>query len=229
VDVPHGNLGRIAGLLLAAGQGERLGLGHKAFLELGGLTLLQRAERLMASCGARVIAGVPEHAIERARADLGGEAEVYAGGGSRSETIRRLFSHCSSEELVVIHDVVRPFASRALLYSVLVAAREHGAAAPILAPGERVVRIEGDFIRTFLARREGGIGQTPQAFRRSVLERALGIEDAPLDDPSPAELVLWSGAPVRVVAGEGINIKITTTIDWDVARALVVTLDPQSR
>ncbi|MGQ0569781.1 MAG: 2-C-methyl-D-erythritol 4-phosphate cytidylyltransferase [Armatimonadota bacterium] len=214
----------IAALLLAAGQGVRLRFGHKAFLELAGVTLLRRAANLMASCGARVLAGVHEQDIERGRADLGAAAEVYPGGASRSETIRGLFERCS-EDLIVIHDVVRPFASRELLRRVVDAALEHGAAAPIVFPGERVVRVERDFIQAFLARREGGIGQTPQAFRRPVLGRGLRVADAALVDPSPAELVLWSGAPVRVVAGEAMNIKITTSIDWQIARMLVESFD----
>lgn len=211
---------RIVALLLAAGHGVRLGLGHKAFLELTGITLLRRAVSLMASCGARVIAGVDEQDLERARADLGTAAEVYLGGESRSETMRRLFERCS-EDLVVIHDVVRPFASHELLRRVVDAAREYGAAVPTIFPSERVVRVKDGFIQAFLPRTKGAIGQTPQAFRRPVLERAVRVTDAALADPSPSELVLRSGAQVRAVAGDAMNIKITTSIDWDLARMLV--------
>jgi len=212
----------IVALLLAAGHGVRLGLGHKAFLELAGVTLLKRAATLMASCGARVIAGVDERDISLARSDLGTNAEVYPGGASRFETIRLLFERCS-EDLVVIHDVVRPFARPELLRRVVEAGRQYGAAAPTTIPGERVVQVNGGFIQAFLERREGCIGQTPQAFRRQVLERALQFGDACLTDPSPSELVLWSGVPVRAVEGDAMNIKITTPLDWVIAKVLVET------
>lgn len=220
--MPGNHRESIVALLLAAGHGMRLGLGHKAFLELAGVTLLRRAVDLMASCGARVIAGVDERDISRARADLGTTVEVYPGGASRAETIRLLFERCS-ENLVVIHDVVRPFASPELLHRVVEAGREYGAAAPTIVPGERVVQVNGGFIQAFLERREGGIGQTPQAFRRQVLQRALQFGDAGLADPSPSELVLWSGVPVRAVEGDAMNMKITTPLDWIIANVLVET------
>jgi 2-C-methyl-D-erythritol 4-phosphate cytidylyltransferase/2-C-methyl-D-erythritol 2,4-cyclodiphosphate synthase len=58
------------------------------------------------------------------------------------------------------------------------------------------------------------LGQTPQAFRTSVLraahEGAAEAEETFTDD---ASLLRWAGHPVRAIAGDPANVKITTLAD----------------
>ena len=64
--------------------------------------------------------------------------------------------------------------------------------------------------------------QTPQAFRREALERALDVDDALLaaatDD---AWLVERAGGTVRVVESTAENFKVTTPHDLRVAELLL--------
>ena len=62
--------------------------------------------------------------------------------------------------------------------------------------------------------------QTPQAFRATVLRRA---HDGGAEATDDAALVESLGATVRIVPGDPRNIKVTTTADLDLARALVAT------
>jgi 2-C-methyl-D-erythritol 4-phosphate cytidylyltransferase len=61
--------------------------------------------------------------------------------------------------------------------------------------------------------------QTPQAFRTDLLRRALSAGKA--DATDEAALVEGLGEPVRTVAGDPRNVKVTTPEDLDLLRALL--------
>ena len=67
--------------------GDRLGLGPKAWLVLGGRTLLERAVSVMREVCERVIVGVRSADVERASALCGADATVVAGGATHRETM----------------------------------------------------------------------------------------------------------------------------------------------
>lgn len=211
-----------AALVPAAGSGERLGLGPKAFLELGGETLLARVARILAQAVGRVLVAVPADRVERARAEVAGRAEVHAGGASRLRSIRGLLERCR-EEFVLVHDVARPFASAELCARVAAATREHGAAGafqPALVGGGRAA---GGFVTASIPSGELRQPQSPHGYRREVLERACRHADALGVEPqSTWELVLLLGIPIREVAGEPENVKVTVPFDWEVARAAIL-------
>jgi 2-C-methyl-D-erythritol 2,4-cyclodiphosphate synthase len=76
-------------------------------------------------------------------------------------------------------------------------------------------------VKATLPRETIYLAQTPQAFQRDVLRRALemGARDR-LDATDEAALVELAGLPVRIVDGEASNIKITTPEDLSVAEAI---------
>jgi 2-C-methyl-D-erythritol 4-phosphate cytidylyltransferase/2-C-methyl-D-erythritol 2,4-cyclodiphosphate synthase len=77
---------------------------------------------------------------------------------------------------------------------------------------------ESRTIRRTLARDEIFLAQTPQAFRREILEQALAAAaDTAVTDESM--LVERSGIPVHIVAGDPANVKVTTADDLARARA----------
>lgn len=208
-------------LVPAAGEGERLGLGPKAFLVLDGRTLLQRVVDTLATCVDHVVVGVPERHIAEARDQVGGVAEVIAGAGTRQDTVAKLFA-AGSAPLVIIHDVTRPFASAELLRRVLVAAQEHGAAAAMTHPPIPVGAVRHGFITESHDRHAVMLPQSPQAYRRPVLAAALAHAAATgMQKQTTWQLLAAMGTPVAVVPGEEHNIKITTTLDWDIARTVI--------
>ena len=211
----------VAGLILAAGIGERLGLGPKAFLQIDGIGVIARVVATVAACVSRVIVGVPAENEQQARDDLGNSAEIIVGGRSRHETICRLLEH-SSENLVVVHDAARPFVSTHLVAEVISVARANGAAVPFCATRVATARVDDGLISDSYPRYQLQLAQTPQAFRREVLAAALNAAHDPQQDhPTPWELVLATGHPIRAVAGEETNIKITTELDWKIATEVI--------
>ncbi len=210
-----------AGLVLAAGSGVRLGLGPKAFLNLGGSSPVYRVVNTLTGCVGRILVGVPYDYLDKARSELAGLAEVYLGAASRQDTVFTLFQKCT-EPIILIHDVSRPFASRELVFKVIDGARRHGAAAPFIPIRIPVARCQGDFVNASIPASGVMLPQAPQAFHREIVERAYqnAIENG-IEDQTTLELVLRLGIKVLVVPGEEWNIKITTPLDWEIANKVI--------
>jgi len=126
-------------------------------------------------------------------------------------------------EVIVIHDAARPFVTGDVIGRAIDGAQAHGAA--IAAVGVRdTVKQTGDpspdgsrLIRATIPRDKVFLAQTPQAFRRDLLARALS-EGVEVDATDEAMLVERLGLPVHVVEGDARNIKITTLDDLENAR-----------
>jgi 2-C-methyl-D-erythritol 4-phosphate cytidylyltransferase len=207
-------------LLVAAGSGERLGADlPKAFVMLGGETLLEHSLRAIREAGIEeiVVALPPGHeAPDGVRAVEGGEV--------RSASVRNALA-VSQGDPVVVHDAARPLAPPELFRRVVEELARSGAdgvvaAAPVTDTVKEVGE-DGAVARTLERSRLWAV-QTPQVFRRAVLERALDVDDGTLaaatDD---AWLVERAGGTVRVVEGPPGNLKVTTPQDLRVAEDLL--------
>jgi 2-C-methyl-D-erythritol 4-phosphate cytidylyltransferase len=207
----------IAAVVVAAGQGTRFG-GLKQFSLFEGETVAARSVRATRSVASHVVLVVPEsYEGDGEGADL-----VVVGGSSRAASVRSGLEHCLDADVVVVHDAARPLASAALFHSVVDAVLGGAdAAIPGLKLTDTVKRVEthGDdtVVLTTLVREELVTVQTPQAFRRDVLERAHASGDEASDD---AALVEALGARVVVVNGEARNFKITHLSDIDLLSVL---------
>jgi 2-C-methyl-D-erythritol 4-phosphate cytidylyltransferase len=202
----------VAAVVVAAGRGTRFG-GAKQFALVDGETVAARSVKACRSVASRVVLVVPEGY------DGAGEGAdvVVAGGSSRAASVRCGLAECHDADVVIVHDAARPNASPALFAAVL-AAIDAGADAviPGLVLTDTVKRVtqKGDVtvVAETLPREELVGVQTPQAFRRDVLERAHASGDDATDD---AGLVEATGAVVVVVPGEAGNVKITQPGDLD--------------
>ena len=207
---------RVAGLLAAAGQGLRLAAGPKAFVTVGGRTLLQWAVDAIAVAVDEVVVAVAEPDVARARR-LVPYARVVAGAGTRQGTVARLV-RSTTAELVLVHDAARPFLPAAVARRVLEGARRHGAATASLALADTIVDIDSG---ATLDRERLRAVQTPQGFVRSLLDEAHARAEAErfvaTDD---AALVRRLGRHVELVEGSPLLHKITTPDDLGLASAI---------
>jgi 2-C-methyl-D-erythritol 4-phosphate cytidylyltransferase len=205
-----------AALLPAAGSGTRLGLGPKAFLQLGRLTLLEHATGGLQAEVDEILVAVPAALLAEARALLPG-CTVIAGGASRQETVR-LLALATDAETVLVHDAARPFLPAAVTRRVLAAASRHGAASAALDVADTLVRADGTAVP-----REGlKAVQTPQGFRRELLLAAQqqALQAGQTEATDEATLLRNSGHEVRLVPGSAWLFKITTGSDLELARAV---------
>ena len=150
--------------------------------------------------------------------------EVVEGGSERFESVANALAKVQPGiEYVAVHDAVRPNVSSAIVDAVFAAAIKHGAALPALPIADTVKQVDADGKVTSTMPREGlWLAQTPQVFRRELLEKAyaarLKLGKTITDD---AQLVEAFGHEVRVVMGSSANFKITTQSDLMLAEALL--------
>ncbi len=196
----------VAAVIVAGGRGVRFG-GPKQFARLGDESVAARSVRVSRSVADFVALVVPDDYVDTGEgADL-----VVVGGESRAESVRAGLRALPECDVVVVHDAARPLASPDLFISV-VNAVQAGAdgAIPGLAVTDTVKRVvsrDGSFLVAATVDRSDLVTvQTPQAFRRDVLDRAHANLDDATDDATLVEAV---GGMVVIVAGEMKNVKIT--------------------
>ncbi|MCR2784055.1 MULTISPECIES: 2-C-methyl-D-erythritol 4-phosphate cytidylyltransferase [unclassified Microbacterium] len=224
---------RVAVIVVAAGSGTRLGSGGpKAFVGLDAHTILRHClHGVFAAPSAQVIVVAPAgregdaltDALEAAgdRRDL---VHVVTGGATRQASVAAgLHAVWPDVEIVLVHDAARALTPPEV-FDRVIAAIDQGAAGaiPALPVVDTLKRVEGDRIVAAVDRAELAAAQTPQGFRRDLLEAAYRA--ASTDFTDDAALVASAGHRVVTVAGSERSFKITTPADLERARGLLAPL-----
>jgi 2-C-methyl-D-erythritol 4-phosphate cytidylyltransferase len=206
-------------LIVAAGRGERLGSdGPKALVHIGGRPMVEWSVEVLSQVCDQVVVALPPGVVAPA-GTLG-----VVGGAQRSLSVRNAL-HAASGDLVLVHDAARPLLTVELARACLDAldARDLDAAIAA-APVTDTIKEAGpeQVVARTLDRSRLWAIQTPQAFRREALERALAQPDdvvaAATDD---AGLVEALGGRVGIVEAPRENLKVTTPLDLQVAELLL--------
>lgn len=220
-------------VLLAAGRGRRMGLEvNKTLLPVAGVPMVARAAATLGQTPDLIELVVVAHSDELAVVasllpPLDVAVRVVAGGAERRDSSLAGVA-AATGDVVLVHDAARPLVSLELIERVLEGARRYGACTPAIPVVDTLRRVDargfaapGDIARDGLVR-----VQTPQGFRRVLLEAALRAwpPGVPLTDDAAA--ALSAGIRVAVVDGDESNMKITVPRDLELATR-VATL-PQS-
>jgi 2-C-methyl-D-erythritol 4-phosphate cytidylyltransferase len=212
-------------LIVAAGRGERLGSGRpKALITLAGQPMVQWSVDALRAVAAvqRIVVALPAEEVGSAPAGTIG----VAGGAVRSESVLAALRACGDGDPVIVHDAARPLAPPELFERALEALDRYGCdgvvAAARVSDTIKEIGPDGFTVSATLDRSRLWAVQTPQAFRRAALERALDVADdvlaAATDD---AWLVERAGGVVCVTESGPENLKVTSPIDLRIAeRAL---------
>lgn len=221
---------KVAVILPAAGQSSRFKLGQrkKVFTELKGRALwLRSAEHFVnrPDVVQTVIAiskDDDEFFREKFRPNLAFMAvDVVHGGATRAESVRNALAKLTDDaDFVAVHDAARPLLTAKWIDQVFSAAFESGAAIPAIPVADTLKRVTSNRVIQDTVSREGlWRAQTPQVFRRDILEQAYAQADLSATDE--AQLVQQTGQAVQVVEGSAMNFKITTTSDFRMAESLI--------
>jgi 2-C-methyl-D-erythritol 4-phosphate cytidylyltransferase len=217
---------RVAVVVPAAGRGERLGGGvPKALRPLGGRPMLVHAVQALASADlvSQIVVAAPPTLVEVVSRLLGPDVRVLAGGAERVDSVRGALRALDDDiRVVLVHDAARPLTPPSLVDAVAAAVLGgQPAVIPVLPVADTVKEVDaqGRVLRT--PSRDGlRAVQTPQGFRREVLEAAYANSDGPAvtDD---AGLVERLGVPVSTIPGAEEAFKVTRPIDLVFAEALL--------
>lgn len=225
---------KIFALIPAAGMGKRMGAAsNKQYLLLDGVPILAHTLRVFEE--APFIAGIylvsPEQEIPFCQSEVVrryGFSKVRAvvpGGAERQHSVQnglQAMEGIKQDDLVLIHDGVRPFVTAQTLEQAAASADEFGGAV-VAVPVKDTVKVARDGIITGTPPREQlWLAQTPQAFRYGLITSAHALAAAEgflgTDD---ASLMERQGFELRIVPGDYRNIKITTPEDLVLAEAFL--------
>ena len=220
---------RVAVIVVAAGSGTRLGAEvPKAFVALGGSTLLERSAYAVAGMRERpqLVVVAPEGMLDEAAAlsaaGFGGPVDVVAGDETRQRSVAAGLSRVApSARIVLVHDAARALTPSSLFDAVAseVEARGHGVI-PGLPVSDTIKRVDASGgVHETVDRSRLSAVQTPQGFPKDRLLTAYA--QARADETDDAAVFAASGGIVSVVPGEALAFKITTPADLHRARQLV--------
>jgi len=149
---------------------------------------------------------------------------VVEGGDTRQESVAHALSAIAAEpeDVILVHDAVRPLIDAATIERTIEAVEQHGAAIVGLPAVDTIKQVErtahGALITSTIPREFVVLAQTPQGFKYALLERAFAEATADgfvgTDEASVAER---AGMPVAVVPGSQVNLKITQPGDLELA------------
>ncbi len=217
--------GRVLVIIPAAGSGSRFGGDiPKQFRALAGKPLLQHViERFMLDDQvSRVIVPIAE-ALLRTVEPMP-RVQFVAGGATRQQSVTLGLAAAGDDvdDIIAVHDAVRPFFSSETFHAAVAAAREHGAAFPALPVADTIHVLDGDKVVMTPDRRFLFGAQTPQCFRTEVLREVLARAAREGDDASDeVGLAAKYGFDVRAVPGDSLNFKITRPEDLAMAERVI--------
>jgi 2-C-methyl-D-erythritol 4-phosphate cytidylyltransferase len=223
---------QIHAIVLAGGNGNRFGAEMpKQFVRLAGDPILVRGIRAIAAAGIDRIVVVAHPAWLAETIELVASAgvriptAVVAGGATRNEStsngLRSL--NAADDDVVLVHDAVRPLVPvEVILRSIEpILLGRADATDTVIPSADTLVVVDGEDVIEIPDRSRFRRGQTPQVFRKRVLaaayEAAARAGDLSATDDCSLVLRYVPGARIVAVAGDEVNVKITTRIDMVVA------------
>jgi 2-C-methyl-D-erythritol 4-phosphate cytidylyltransferase len=220
---------------VSTGPAETAGTSRKQFMLLEGAPILVHTVRKFVASPLvqDIVVAVREDDIDwvaellhNEGLGLLGELKVVAGGNSRQESVENALRALDPDtDLVAVHDAVRPFVDLDTIRRVVEEAQLTGAAIVGIVPVDTVKQVSGAQaggakVRSTISRERLILAQTPQVFRRDILERAFQAARADnfigTDESSLVERL--DQIEISVVLGSDRNIKITRPNDMDLAR-----------
>jgi len=222
----------------AAGLGTRMAAAHggpksksKQFFELQGTPILIHTLRKFAQCNSVSEIVVALRKSETATFQKQIEKENFAkplrvveGGEHRQNSVANAIAemNAAADDIVLVHDAVRPFVDQETIVNVIEAVKKYDAAIAGIPAIDTVKQVDrtadGAVVIATVPRERMVLAQTPQGFRFGLLKKAF--DEATADGfmgTDEASLIERSGAPVHVVMGSPRNMKITTPADLELA------------
>jgi 2-C-methyl-D-erythritol 4-phosphate cytidylyltransferase len=238
---------RVYVIVPAAGIGTRMAMSHpaggvlatgsspnpaapKQFLTIGGVPVLIHSLRafLAVERVSAIYVAVRASEMERMKAHIADfsldKVHVVEGGENRQDSVGKALAalEADAEDVVLVHDAVRPLIDPATIDRTIDAVVKHGAAIVGLPAVDTIKQVErtadGALVTSTIPRERVVYAQTPQGARYSELKRAF--DEAAADEflgTDEASLLERAGIPVVVVAGSARNFKITQPGDLELA------------
>ncbi len=205
-------------LIPASGEGRRLGLGPKAFLELGSKTILEQTIACFLGEVDEIIVAVSENMLDKAKKFEDSFVKLIIGGETRQETVYKLLK-ASQADVVLIHDAARPFLAKELIRKSIKILDENQAAMLVKPIADSLIDKENS---ENINREDYWAVQTPQSFKREIILQAHDhARKNNIEATDDASLVRLLGYELALIEADSWLDKITSLADYERAKALL--------
>src|SRR5512146_2249512 len=228
-------------IIPAAGLGTRMappgrkGLPSKQFFEINGTPILIHTLRVFARNQQvnQIVVALRKNEMEQVsrrmeKEKIAAKVELVEGGEHRQDSVANALAglKAAPDDIVLVHDAVRPFVDDEIIANVIQEVEKHGAAIAGLPAVDTIKQVEraaeGALITSTIPRERVVQAQTPQGFRYELIKHAFdSAKDDGFTGTDAASLVERLGESVWVVMGSARNIKITTPADMELAEFLM--------
>ncbi|HZP25288.1 MAG TPA: 2-C-methyl-D-erythritol 4-phosphate cytidylyltransferase [Terriglobales bacterium] len=229
---------KVSVIIPAAGLGTRMSAAHggprdksKQFFELQGTPILIHTLRKFAHCDAvsEIIVALRQSETPIFNQQIEKEnfrkpLRVVEGGEHRQNSVANAIAamDAAADDIVLVHDAVRPFVEQETIVNVIEAVKKYDAAIAGIPAVDTVKQVDrtadGAVVIATVPREKMVLAQTPQGFRFGLLKQAF--DEATADGfmgTDEASLIERRGSAVHVVMGSPRNMKITTPADLELA------------
>lgn len=229
-------------LIFAGGTGKRMNTRSKPkqFLELHGKPVIlytinhfeshPKIDNIAVVC---LQSWIEELELLIRRYDIKKVKMITCGGATGHESIynglKAIEPICRLDDIVLIHDGVRPLINEDLITSNILKAKEYGAVITVEAAAETVVELNGnEQIESVPNRSKMYIAKAPQSFRYGLIwEYYKRAQKEGLLTIDSAHLLSLYNVEMHTVKSPPNNIKITAPEDYYVFRALYEAMENQ--
>ncbi|MBU2590710.1 MAG: 2-C-methyl-D-erythritol 4-phosphate cytidylyltransferase [Nitrospinae bacterium] len=222
---------RCAAIIPAAGRGLRMGGKEKQFLALGGVPIIVRTLRVFETAASidAIYLVVPKDKVAYCEKEivqafnLKKVIKVVAGGEERQDSVANALKLSSAYDIIVVHDGVRPFVTEKMITESIEGVLEYGVAVVAIPETDTVKEADKEgFISKEISRERLWRIQTPQTFKRELLEEAMNkANEEGFKGTDESSLIERGGGRVKIIEGNVFNIKITVPEDIPLGEAIL--------
>lgn len=224
-------------LIFAGGVGKRMKNGAlpKQFLELEGKSIiiytLEKFENcpeitdIVVVCVAgweeRLEKLILQDGISKVRAVVTGGKNPQESQFNGLKKIKEVLAP-SDEDIILIHDGVRPLVDEETILRNIESVKENGSAITVTPAIETIVKTSGDQISNVAKRSDFVMGKAPQSyfFNEALTAYEKAFADGNVDFVDSASLMFSYGKELHTVEGSTNNIKITTPVDYFIFKGI---------
>jgi 2-C-methyl-D-erythritol 4-phosphate cytidylyltransferase len=226
-------------LIPAAGMGKRMGASiNKQYLQLNGVPIIARTisifeqspliDAIYLVIPVEEIPYCQKHVVEAC--GFKKVAAIVPGGRERQNSVmnglKAMREHVSDNDVVLIHDGVRPLITEQLLCDSITTARRHDGALVAVPVKDTIKSVCNGIVHDTPPRESLWQAQTPQSFRfGKIFSAHLSAESDDFTGTDDASLIERTGGEVHIIRGDYRNIKITTPEDLILAEAFLSVME----
>jgi len=152
------------------------------------------------------------------------------GGSERIDSIHNVIkaievNEINDDDIIVIHDGVRPFVSEKIILDNIEGARKFGATVTSVPVNDTILlSTDGDYVDRIPIRKTLFNGQSPDSFNLKTfieLENKLTPEQKEIITGT-SQVCTLNNYPIKMIEGDTANFKITTDSDLDLAEHIIL-------